>query len=132
MRFPILLLLSYTTSLCAQRSSKKCTSIACWTATLFASPQKAWQKRLYHMVASRCESHFSVLANGYRYLNMEIEQLANLKRTLRILANEWLVQWFQGFKNIQLFARQIVPRRNLIVPHEMSVKIRRERRLLIA
>ncbi|MEE1230667.1 MAG: hypothetical protein UHM56_06140, partial [Phascolarctobacterium sp.] len=27
----------------------------------------------------------------------EIEQLANLKRTLRILANEWLVQWFQGF-----------------------------------
>ena len=63
---------------------------------------------------------------------MEIEQLANLKRTLRILANEWLVQWFQGFKNVQLFARQIVPRRNLIVPHEMSVKIRRERRLLIA
>ena len=25
----------HTTSLCAQRSSKKCTSIACWTATLF-------------------------------------------------------------------------------------------------
>ena len=97
-----------------------------------ASPQKAWQKRLYHMVASRCKSHFSVLANGYRYLNKEIEQLVNLKRTLRILANEWLVQWFQGFKNIQLSARQIVPRRNLIVPHEMSVKIRRERRLLIA
>ena len=96
------------------------------------SHKKAWQKMLYHMVASRCESHFSVLANGYRYLNKEIEQLANLKRTLRILANEWLVQWFQGFKNIQLFARQIVPRRNLIVPHEMSVKIRREQRLLIA
>ena len=87
---------------------------------------------LYHMVASRCESHFSLLAKGYRYLNKEIEQLANLKRTLRILANEWLVQWFQGFKNVQLFASQIVPRRNLIVPHEMSVKIRRERRLLIA
>ena len=63
---------------------------------------------------------------------MEIEQLANLKRTLRILANEWLVQWFQGFEYVQLFTRQIVPRRNLIVPHEMSVKIRRERRLLIA
>ena len=84
------------------------------------------------MVASRCENRFTVLANGCKYLNMEIEQLANLKRTLRILANEWLVQWFQGFKNVQLFARQIVPRRNLIVPHEMSVKIRRERRLLIA
>ena len=96
------------------------------------SHKKAWQKMLYHMVASRCESHFSVLANGYRYLNKEIEQLANLKRTLRILANEWLVQWFQGFKNVQLFASQIVPRRNLIIPHEMSVKIRRERRLLIA
>ena len=120
------------TSLCGQRSAKKPTSIACWIATLFASPQKAWQKRLCHMVASRRESHFSVLTNVYRWLNMEIEQLANLKRTLRILANEWLVQWFQGFKNVQLFTRQIVPRRNLIVPHEMSVKIRRERRLLIA
>ena len=49
--------------------------------------------------------------------NAEIEQLANLKRTLRILANEWLVQWFQGFLYVQLFAIQIVPRRNLIVPH---------------
>ena len=97
-----------------------------------ASPQKAWQKRLYHMVASRCKNHFSLLANVYRDLNKVIEQLVNLKRTLRILANEWLVQWFQGFKNVQLFTRQIVPRRNLIVPHEMSVKIRRGRRLLIA
>ena len=97
-----------------------------------ASPQKAWQKRLYHMVASRCKNHFSLLANVYRDLNKVIEQLVNLKRTLRILANEWLVQWFQGFKNVQLFTRQIVPRRNLIVPHEMSVKIRRERWLLIA
>ena len=65
-----------------------------------ASPQKAWQKRLYHMVASRCKNHFSLLANGYRDLNKVIEQLVNLKRTLRILANEWLVQWFQGFKNV--------------------------------
>ena len=97
-----------------------------------ASPQKAWQKRLYHMVASRCKNHFSVLANGYRYLNKVIKQLVNLKITLRILANEWLVQCFQGFKNVQLFTRQIVPRRNLIIPHEMSVKIRRERRLIIA
>ena len=63
---------------------------------------------------------------------MEIEQLANQKRTLRILANEWLVQWFQGFACLNLFARQVVPRRNPIVPHEMSVKIRRERWLLIA
>ena len=121
------------TSLSGQRSAKKPTSIACWTAPLFLLAQKKLSKKmLYHMVASRCESHFSLLANVYRWLNMEIEQLANLKRTLRILANEWLVQWFQGFKNVQLFARQIVPRRNLIVPHEMSVKIRRERRLIIA
>ena len=98
----------------------------------FARTKKLGKKMLCHMVASRCERHFSVLANGFRYLNKEIEQLANLKRTLRILANEWLVQWFQGFEYVQLFARQIVPRRNLIVPHEMSVKIRRERRLLIA
>ena len=76
---------------------------------------------LCHMVASRCESHFSVLADGYRYLNKEIEQLANLKRTLRILANEWLVQWSQGFPVVYCFSRQIVPRRNLIVPDEMSV-----------
>ena len=67
-----------------------------------------------------------VLTNQVQEL-LEIEQLANQKRTLRILANEWLVQWFQGFEYVQLFARQIVPRRNLIVPHEMSVKIRRER-----
>ena len=52
----------------------------------------------------------------------EIEQLANLKRTLRILANEWLVQWFQGFENVYCSARQIVPRRGLIVPHEICVK----------
>ena len=119
--------------MCGQRSAKKPTSIACWTATLFLLAQKKLGKKmLCHMAASRCERHFSVLANSFRYLNKEIEQLANLKRTLRILANECLVQWFQGFKNIQLFARQIVPRRNLIVPREMSVKIRRERRLLIA
>ena len=74
------------------------------------------------MVASRCENRFTVLANVYRYLNMEIEQLANLKRTLRILANEWLVQWFQGFENVYCSARQIVPRRGLIVPHEICVK----------
>ena len=45
----------HTTSLCAQRSSKKCTSIACWTATLFLLAQKKLSKKmLYHMVASRC------------------------------------------------------------------------------
>ena len=67
-----------------------------------------------------------VLTNQVQEL-LEIEQLANQKRTLRILANEWLVQWFQGFACLNLFARQVVPRRNPIVPHEMSVKIRRER-----
>ena len=121
------------TSLCGQRSAKKPTSIACWTATLFLLAQKKLGKKmLCHMVASRCESHFSVLANVYRWLNKEIEQLANLKRTLRILVNEWLVQWAQGFPVVYCFSRQIVPRRNPIVPHEVSVKIRRERRLLIA
>ena len=41
----------HTTSLCAQRSSKKCTSIACWTARFFypqgvqcARTKKALQK----------------------------------------------------------------------------------------
>ena len=104
------------TSLCGQRSAKKPTSIACWTATLFCSHKKAWQKMLCHMVASRCKSHFSVLADGYRYLNKEIEQLANLKRTLRILANEWLVQWSQGFPVVYCFSRQIVPRRGQLYP----------------
>ena len=45
----------YTTSLLAQRSSKNCTSIACWTAPLFLLAQKKLSKKmLYHMVASRC------------------------------------------------------------------------------
>ena len=86
-----------------------------------ASPQKAWQKRLCHMVASRCESHFIVLTEGYRYLTKEIEQLANQLANIAILANEWMVQWSQGFENVYCSARQIVPRRGLIVPHEMSV-----------
>ena len=34
--------------------------------------KKLGKKMLCHMVASRYESHFSVLANGYRYLNKEI------------------------------------------------------------
>ena len=69
------------------------------------------------MVASRCESHFSVLTEGYRYLTKEIEQLANQQANIAILANEWLVQWSQGFENLYCSARQIVPRRGLIVPH---------------
>ena len=68
------------------------------------------------MVASRCKNHFSLLANGYRDLNKVIEQLVNLKRTLRILANEWLVQWFQGFENVYYSARQIVPRGGQLYP----------------
>ena len=43
----------HTTSLCAQRSSKKCTSIACWTARFFARTKKLCKKMLYYMVASR-------------------------------------------------------------------------------
>ena len=51
-----------TTSLCAQRSSKKCTSIACWTATLFLLAQKKLSKKmLCHMVASRFALHFCLL-----------------------------------------------------------------------
>ena len=73
------------------------------------------------MVASRCESHFSVLANSFRYLTKEIEQLAYQQANIAILANEWLVQWPQGFEKLYCSARQIVPRRGLIVPHEMSV-----------
>ena len=122
MVFLTVLFIFSCTSLCGQRSAKKPTSIACWTATLFLLAQKKLGKKmLCHMAASRCERHFSVLANSFRYLNKEIEQLANLKRTLRILANEWMVQWPQGFENIYCSARQIVRRRGLIVPHEMSV-----------
>ena len=54
-----------------------------------ASPQKAWQKRLYHMVASRCKSHFSLLANGYRWTNVEIEQLANRRANI-VTFSEWV------------------------------------------
>ena len=52
---------------------------------------------------------------------MEIEQLANQLANIAILANEWMVQWPQGLENLYCSARQIVPRRGLIVPHEMSV-----------
>ena len=41
---------------------------------------------------------------------------------LDFLANEWLVQWSQGFEWVNCFASQIVPRRGLIVPHEICVK----------
>ena len=87
----------------------------------FARTKKLGKKMLCHMVASRCESHFSVLTEGYRYLTKEIEQLANQQANIAILANEWLVQWSHGFENLYCSARQIVPRRGLIVPHEMSV-----------
>ena len=49
------------------------------------------------------------------------------KRTLRFLANEWLEQWTQGCENLYCSASQIVPRRVLIVPHEIRVKNRSER-----
>ena len=42
--------------------------------------------------------------------------------SLWLLANEWLVQWSQGFETVNCSARQIVPRRGLIVPHEICVK----------
>ena len=53
---------------------------------------------------------------------MEIEQLANQLANIAILANEWLVQWSQEFERVNCSARQIVPRRGLIVPHEICVK----------
>ena len=53
---------------------------------------------------------------------MEIEQLANQLANIAILANEWMVQWSQGFEKLYCSARQIVPRRVLIVPHEYSRK----------
>ena len=49
---------------------------------------------------------------------------------LDFLANEWLVQWSQGFEAVNCFASQIVPRRGLIVPHEMSVRKSRCERLV--
>ena len=39
--------LSYPTSLCAQRSSKKCTSIACWTARFFL--RKKLSKKAFYL-----------------------------------------------------------------------------------
>ena len=57
----------------------------------------------------------------FQKTNREIEQLAYHQANIAILANEWMVQWSQGFKNVDYSARQIVPRRGLIVPHEMSV-----------
>ena len=63
---------------------------------------------------------------------VEIEQLANLKRTLRILANEWLVQWFQGFVCPKSLCETNSTPQKPFVPHEMRVKIRREHCLLIA
>ena len=86
------------------------------------SHKKAWQKMLYHMVASRCESHFSVLANGYRYLNKEIEQLANLKRTLRILANEWLGTMASRVRKPRLLCETNSTPQRPIEPHEICVK----------
>ena len=85
-----------------------------------ASPQKAWQKRLYHMVASRCKNHFSLLANGYRDLNKVIEQLANQQANI-VTFSEWVDGTMDSrVEDRKLFCVQIVPRRVLIVPHEYS------------
>ena len=43
----LLLLYPYPTSLCAQRSSKKCTSIACWTARFFL--RKKLSKKAFYL-----------------------------------------------------------------------------------
>ena len=58
----------------------------------------------------------------YRMVQMKFSNWQISKRTLRFLANEWLEQWTQGFENLYCSARQIVPRRVLIVPHEIRVK----------
>ena len=48
MRFSLYILRSlYPTSLCAQRSSKKCTSIACWTARFFL--RKKLSKKAFYL-----------------------------------------------------------------------------------
>ena len=77
---------------------------------------------LCHIVASRCESHFSVLANVYRWLNKEIEQLANQQANI-VTFSEWVDGTMDSrVEDSELFCVQIVPRRVLIVPHEMRVK----------
>ena len=58
----------------------------------------------------------------YRTTQSKLSNWQISKRTLRFLANEWLEQWTQGFENLYCSARQIVPRRVLIVPHEIRVK----------
>ena len=53
--------------------------------------KKLSKKMLYHMVASRCKNHFSLLANGYRDLNKVIEQLV-------IFAH---VEFLRSFRGVQ-------------------------------
>ena len=77
---------------------------------------------LCHMVASRCESQFSVLANVYRWFNKEIEQLANQQANI-VTFCEWVDGTMDSrVEDSKLFCAQIVPRRVLIVPHEYSRK----------
>ena len=88
----------------------------------FARPKKLGKKWLCHMVASRCESHFSVLANVYRWFNKEIEQLANQQANI-VTFSEWVDGTMDSrVEDSKLFCAQIVPRRVLIVPHEYSRK----------
>ena len=58
----------------------------------------------------------------YRTTQRKFSNWQISKRTLRFLANEWLEQWTQGFENLYCSESQIVPRRVLIVPHEIRVK----------
>ena len=53
---------------------------------------------------------------------MEIEQLANQLANIAILANEWMVQWSQGFENLDYSARQIVPRRGQLNPTKFALR----------
>ena len=41
---------------------------------------------------------------------------------LRFLANEWLVQWPQGFETVYCSARQIVPRRGQLNPTKFALR----------
>ena len=68
----------------------------------------------------------------FQKTNREIEQLANQQANIAILANEWLVQWPQGFEKLYCSARQIVPRRGQLYPTKWAFRNRSERWLLIA
>ena len=83
----------------------------------FARTKKAWQKNALPYGRFAVWEPLLSTSEWFQKTNREIEQLANQQANIAILANEWMVQWSQGFENVDYSARQIVPRRGLIVPH---------------